>query len=80
MHSDPKLSKLVTTISHKDIRFLHKLGAGGFGTVRLAKLRTSDEVEGQSKAEASTQEDSDCSHDSPRTTDKSAVTEESKVS
>jgi len=57
--------KGLQVLSPKDIRVFHKLGSGGFGTVRLAKIRVNSEVSDACKSDgASTQEDSDCSHDS----------------
>ena len=62
--SDDKIRGL-TIFDKKDIKVLHKLGAGGFGTVRLAKIQitstTKEQTETTLKAQddVSTQDESD---------------------
>ena len=64
--------KGVTKFNYKDIRMLHKLGTGGFGTVRLAKIKISPCTKDSTKSgclkvldDLSTQDESDSSYDSP---------------
>lgn len=68
--------KGIKTFNYKDLRVLHKLGTGGFGTVRLAKQRLpvdEDSLPALKKSipsltlsdDLSTQEESDSSVDSP---------------
>ena len=76
--------KCVKTFDYSDVRCLHKLGAGGFGTVRLAKLKINQKedhllISKPAQDEASTQEESDSSHDSPRL-EKQETVEELKLS
>ena len=83
---DSALDKMkgVKTFDYKDVRCLHKLGTGGFGTVRLAKLKINQKedpllLSKNFQDEISTQEESDSSHDSPRL-EKQETAEELKVS
>lgn len=55
-----------------------KLGSGGFGTVRLARLKVASDLDNCKSDGASTQEDSDSTNDSPKIIPVSA--EEEKVS
>lgn len=71
-----KLTKGINLIDYKNIKILHKLGSGGFGTVRLAKLRVA--TDHSKVGEPSTQEDTDSGTDSPLS--KPAASEETKVS
>jgi hypothetical protein len=76
LSSEIHLTKGIKNVDPKDLFMLQTLGTGGFGTVRLAKLKTT-KSDWTKSDDSSTQEDSDFSHDSPKP-DKQVMSEESK--